>query len=94
MFSRQSVVQWACPVCGGQEESGEDALDKAGHLVGCARNQGLEAASKSRQEKEAEKRKADPNTQEFHCSDCDTTLYLTPMQWLRHKKTHSSKDSS
>ena len=74
MFSRQSVVQWACPVCG-QEESGEDPLLKAGHLVGCARNQGLEAASKSLQDKEAEKRKADLNTQEeFHCSDCDNTI--------------------
>ena len=36
VFSRQSVVQWACPVCGGQEESGEDPWVKAGGTWWCA----------------------------------------------------------
>ena len=41
VFSRLSVVEWTCPVCGLQvEATGEDdVLGKAAHLVTCARNQ-------------------------------------------------------
>ena len=86
VVSRNISSSWICSFC---EESGEmDILVRMQHLACCLKQKSLKIASENRKEKDIERQKANPNASEYECTVCSKTFHFTPMQLLRHKKSH------
>lgn len=57
------------------------SIEKLQHQQSC-----IKTSVKDIEKHDSIKRKA--NTQTYECPDCAQTLYLTPIEILKHKKSH------
>lgn len=83
LVAEMQATAWQCPNC--DFESVLPCLEKLQHQNSCVR-----AADASSIEGESENVARKPNSQAYECSDCSRTLYLTPIEILRHKKLHGA----
>ena len=79
----QTNVQFECAICCQTEHASH--IDRVIHHSKCLALK--EEAEKDSSEASIE-RKVDPNAVEHNCKDCNRTLFLTPTEILRHKKSH------
>ena len=74
--------EWQCSKC---ELTGTlSSIEKLQHSVICKESKTTEDTSKSTNAQPKKK-----NSKAYECPDCQKTLYLTPIEILKHKKTHS-----
>ena len=77
-----NLVKYECDMC--EETFYTSQFQRVCHFAECH-------AKKEAHEdevEETERKKHDPNAQEYFCSECDKTLYLTNTEILRHKRSH------
>ncbi|CAK9825387.1 Probable ATP-dependent RNA helicase DHX34 [Anthophora retusa] len=73
-------TEWHCQNCGMQAIL--TSIEKLQHQQSCTRTSTKDI------EKHPDIVKRKPNTQAYECSDCAQILYLTPIEILKHKKSH------
>lgn len=78
----KSCFEWECLEC--QEKRYSSCLQRLSHVKECWDKH----AKEQHQEQIQENKRKDPNSQEFHCRQCNKTLWLTMTEILRHKKSH------
>ncbi len=77
-----TCIKYECDIC--EESLYSSHLDRILHVKKCLDRQ---EAIKD-EEADLVERKANPNAQAYHCSNCDKTMYLTTTEILRHKRSH------
>ncbi|XP_076640084.1 putative ATP-dependent RNA helicase DHX34 [Colletes latitarsis] len=75
-----SETEWHCQNCNMQAIL--TSIEKLQHQESCMHQHTKET------ERHPENIKRKPNTQVYECFDCAQTLYLTPIEILKHKKSH------
>ncbi|XP_054004317.1 probable ATP-dependent RNA helicase DHX34 [Hylaeus anthracinus] len=80
LFIEMSETEWNCQNCNMQAIL--TSIEKLQHQESCKQQHTKEI------EKHPESVKRKPNAQAYECPDCAQTLYLTPIEILKHKKTH------
>ena len=73
--------EWSCPDCGVTNTF--SSIQKLQHSNKCLKQ---EKKENKREVSTAVSRKA--NSHSYDCIECQKTLYLTPIEILKHKKQH------
>lgn len=77
-------TEWHCNNCGFQAVL--SSMEKIQHQNSCT-----EVTDAIDTNKESKNITHKPNSQAYKCPDCSETLYLTPIEILKHKKLHIKK---
>lgn len=81
LIAELQETEWHCQNCGLQAIL--SSLEKIQHQNTC-----IIANEISEDDKESKNVTRKPNSQAYECSHCSQTLYLTPIEILKHKKQH------
>jgi len=83
------VVDWKCSFC--QIECQFTVLEKLGHYSRCYLLQEVTKVRRElKEQQQNERRREDSNTREYYCKNCNSTLLLQPIEFLKHKKSCSN----
>lgn len=80
LITEMRETEWRCQNCNFQAVLSH--IEKLQHQNCCT------IAHAANIEKESENITRKPNSQAYECSDCSQMLYLTPIEILKHKKSH------
>lgn len=83
LIIEMNETEWLCQNCGLQTIL--SSIEKIQHQNACK----ITGGSSADRDSESTVRK--PNSQIYECPDCAQTLYLTPIEILKHKKSHKIK---
>ncbi|XP_014259416.1 probable ATP-dependent RNA helicase DHX34 [Cimex lectularius] len=78
------IDDWDCPYC--DLKIPLIAIERLQHLAKC--NKYHETEKTDDEPKEVSKETKKPNGIRYECEQCNTVLYLTPVEILKHKKSH------
>jgi len=79
------LISWKCPLC--KEEREFTVLERIGHYARCYGKQELSKLREQLREQDDVNRKKDGKSKEFLCQNCNQTLFLSPVEFLKHKRT-------
>lgn len=89
------TTKWTCEYCGDDFYSRAD--EKFIHLRQCRSDREAEEqreeAVKAAAAPEAPQRDGNPLKRDYYCAECDSTLWLTAVEILRHKRGHASSSA-